>query len=93
MAEERITTVEGEAAPTTHTTIIHDGEPRGGSGVGILLAVVLLIAVVAGIYLFSQSTLSTTAKNNAIASAASDVGSAAKKVGNAAEDAADKATN
>jgi len=57
------------------------------------LAVVLLIAVVAGIYLFSQSTSSTTAKNNAIASAASDVGSAAKKVGNAAEDAADKATN
>lgn len=94
MVEERITTVEGTAAPTTtHTTVIHDGEPaRGGSGGTMLMALVLLIAVVAGIYLYSQSSRSESAKDNAIAGAASSVGDAAKKVGTAAEDAADKVT-
>lgn len=93
MVEERITTVEGTAAPTTtHTTVIHDGEPARGSGGTMLMALVLLIAVVAGIYLYSQSTRSESAKDNAIAGAASSVGDAAKKVGTAAEDAADKVT-
>lgn len=92
MVEERITTVEGTAAPTTHTTIIHETQPerRSGSGIGMLFGVVLVIAAIAGIYIYSQGAASESAKDNAIAGAASSVGDAAKKVGNAAESAADK---
>lgn len=93
MVEERITTVEGTETPTTtHTTVIHDAAPARGSGGTMLMALVLLIAVIVGIYLYSQSTASESAKDNAIAGAASSVGDAAKKVGTAAEDAADKVT-
>lgn len=92
MVEERITRVEGDGAPTTHTTVIHE-TPRSSGATGIVIAVVLLVAVIAGIYLFNRSAASDSAKDNAIASAANDVGDAAKKVGSAAEDAADSATN
>lgn len=91
MAEETVTTQHpGEPVPTTHTTVIREGG-SSGSGMGILLAIVLLIAILGGIYLFSRTTSSEDAKNNAIANAASDIGSAANKVGNAAEDAAQNA--
>ncbi len=94
MVEERITRVEGEAGPSTHTTVIHDGEPRrSGGGSTMLLAIVLIIAVIAGIYFFSRATGSEAAKDNAIAGAAESVGDAAKSVGNAAEGAADKLTD
>jgi hypothetical protein len=56
---------------------------------GIFLAVILLVAVIGGIYLFSQSSSSEAAKDNAIAEAANDVGNAASQVGSAAESAAD----
>ena len=92
MVEERITTSEGQAAPTTHTTIIHETPERRGSGATMLMAIVLVIAVIAGIYIFSQSTASESAKDNAIAGAASSVSKAADKVGSAAEDAADTVT-
>lgn len=94
MAEERITEVE---TPTgdTHTThtIVTDGEPRSGGGSGWLIAIVLIIAVVAGIWFFSGMSNSESAKDNAIANAADNVGNAAQKVGNAAQDAADNVTN
>lgn len=94
MAEERITEVE---TPTgdTHTThtIVTDGEPRSGGGSGWLIAIVLIIAVVAGIWFFSGMSNSESAKDNAIANAADNVGTAAQKVGNAAQDAADNVTN
>lgn len=94
MAEERITEVE---TPTgdTHTThtIVTDGEPRGGGGSGWLIAIVLLIAVVAGIWFFSGMSNSESNKDNAIANAANDVGNAAQNVGDAAKDAADNVTN
>lgn len=93
MVEERITTVEGDAAPTTHTTIIHEGEPRRSGGGGMLLAVVLAIAVIGGLYLYSQSAGSEATKDNAIAGAADSIGNAANKIGNAADDAADKLDN
>lgn len=89
MAEETIET--GRASDTaapTHTTVIRETRSSGG-GVGIVLAVVLLVAVIAGIYLFSRTTDSEAAKNNAIAEAAGDVGNAASQVGQAAEEAAD----
>ncbi len=71
-----------------NTTIIKES---GGSGAGWMIAIVLVIALVAGIWFFSQSSNSEAAKNNAIAGAAKDIGSAAKQAGNAAEDAADSA--
>jgi uncharacterized protein HemX len=86
MAEERVVTTEtGESAP--RTTVIETG--RSGGGTGVVLAIVLLMAVIAGIYLFSQTSSSEAAKNNAIAEAASDVGNAASQVGDAAENAAE----
>lgn len=90
MAEETITTERRtEAAPTSHTTIIR--EPgSSGSGMGIVIAIILLVAVIAGIYLVSRNAASDNAKNDAIAQAASDVGSAANKVGDAAQNAASK---
>ena len=72
MSEERVTSHPADSAGTTHTTVIREG---GSSGTGIIIAVVLLIAVVAGIYLFSQNSASENAKNNAIADAASNVSS------------------
>ncbi len=89
MADETITTNRaGEPAPASHTTVIHERGSSGG-GMGIFLAIILLVAVIGGIYLFSQNSSSEAAKNNAIAEAANDVGNAASQVGNAAESAAD----
>ena len=53
----------------------------------MIAALALLIAVVAGVYLFSQSSTSEVAKDNAVAGAAKDVGNAAESVGEAANDA------
>ena len=90
MTEERITEVE---TPTgdTHTThtIVTDGEPRRGGGSGWLIAIVLIVAVIAGIWFFSGMSNSETAKDNAIANAADNVGAAAEQAGNAVENAAD----
>lgn len=86
MVEERIVTVDPHEAGSTHTTIVTDGGRRGGSG--WLIAIVLIVALVAGILIFGQMSGSETAKDNAIAGAASEVGDAAQQVGNAAQDAA-----
>ncbi|MGN3973323.1 hypothetical protein [Tsuneonella sp. SYSU-LHT278] len=90
MTEERITETRDPATGDTHTThtVITDGDRRGG-GSGWLIAIVLLIAVVAGFFIFSNMSGSEVAKDNAIADAASDVGNAAQQVGDAAQDAAD----
>lgn len=77
-----------QAAPT-HTTVIHERGSSGG-GTGMVMAIILLVAVVGGIYLFSQTSNSESAKDNAIAEAASDVGNAASQIGDAAQDAANK---
>ncbi|MFT4056245.1 MAG: hypothetical protein QM681_17210 [Novosphingobium sp.] len=83
MADETVTT-EHPATPGT-TTIIRETRTTGG-GTGIVLAVILLVAIVGGIYLFSQNS-SEAMRDNAIAEAAKDVGTAATKVGDAAQDA------
>lgn len=87
MDDETVTT-EGrkENEPTSHTTVIRE---KGSSGTGIVLAVILLIAVIGGFYLYSQSNMSEAAKDNAVADAAQDVGNAAGQVGDAADRAAD----
>ncbi|GGD91873.1 hypothetical protein GCM10011515_09460 [Tsuneonella deserti] len=94
MVEERVTEVETPSGNThtTHTVVTDDGARRGG-GSGWLIALVLIIALIAGIWFFSGMSNSEAAKDNAIANAASDVGDAAQQVGNAAQDAADNVTN
>ncbi|MET1756567.1 hypothetical protein ABVV53_14075 [Novosphingobium sp. RD2P27] len=92
MVEERITTTDSTGAPTSHTTVIRDEPRRSGGGATMLLAIALIVPVIAGIYLFSQSTSSEAAKDNAIAGAASSVGDAAEQVGAAAESAAGSVT-
>lgn len=87
MADDIYTTRPADAG-ATHTTVIHEGR-SSGSGMGIIMAVILLVAVIGGIYLFSQNNASEAVKDNAIAEAANDVGNAASKVGDAAQDAVD----
>ena len=92
MTEERITTVETEAPAgastatqggTTRTTVIRDNDSSSG-GAGWLIALALILSAIAGIYLFSQSSSSEIARNDAIAEAADEVGNAAGAVGDAA---------
>lgn len=61
------------------------------SGAGWVIALVLVVALVAGIIFFTQMSGSKSQKDNAIANAAGQVGNAAEKAGNAAQDAADNA--
>ncbi|QDM39830.1 hypothetical protein [Altererythrobacter sp. TH136] len=93
MVDERITEVRTPAGDTHTThTVVTDGERRGG-GSGWVIALVLIVALIAAIWFFSGMSNSESAKDNAIADAASDVGNAAEQVGNAAQDAADNVTN
>lgn len=69
------------------TVIVNDGGSRSSGG-SWLIGIVLLIALVAGIYFLTQSAGSEAAKDNAIGNAAGQVGDAAQQVGNAAQDAA-----
>ena len=63
---------------------------RGGSGAGLIVGLLLLVAlVIGGIYLFNQNNREN-AKTDAVTQAAKDVGGAAKDVGDAAQDAAKK---
>ncbi|HEU4821575.1 MAG TPA: hypothetical protein VFS87_10515 [Qipengyuania sp.] len=88
MTEERITETETPTGNvhTTHTVIHDDGERRRG-GSGWLIALVLVLVAVAGIYLFSQQSDSEIARDNAVAEAANSVSDAANQVGDAAQEA------
>lgn len=88
MVEERVVEVERPAA-STHTVVTDD---RSGGGAGWLIAIVLVVALVVGIFFLTNMQNSRSAKDNAIANAADSVGTAAKKVGNAAEDVVDGST-
>ena len=73
-----------EVTETPHTTVIE----RRGSGAGILIGLVLLVAVIiGGFYLFNQSN-NENRKTDAITQAAKDVGDGAQKAGDAAQKAA-----
>jgi len=91
MSEERSTADEIPRGQNTHTTIIHEKDSGGGRA-GWFIAVLVLVALVAGFYLISQTTMVEAAKDNAIADAAKDVGGAAQQIGDAAEDVADTVT-
>lgn len=88
MTEERITETETPAGNvhTSHTVIQDDGARKGG-GAGWLIALVLVLVAVAGIYFVSQQTDSEIARDNAVAGAADSVSDAANQVGDAARDA------
>ena len=93
MTEERVTEVHTPDGNThtTHTTVISD-EPRRGGG-GWAIAIVLLLAIIVGIWAFSTWGNSEMAENAAVADAAGEVGDAAQQVGDAAQDAADSVAN
>ncbi|WP_260923832.1 hypothetical protein [Novosphingobium sp. 9] len=80
------------AAPQVvhHTTIVRE---RSGSGMGVVLAVILLVAAIAAIYVFNQQSTSEVAKNDAVTQAANKIGNAAADVGEAAKQAADTVTD
>jgi uncharacterized protein HemX len=85
MADEIHTT--HETTRPGDTTIIRETRTSGGGGWAI--AIVLVVALIAGIWFFTQSNSSEVAKDNAITNAANNVGEAARDVGAAAQDAAD----
>ena len=88
MTQERITETTDSQGNTHTTRVISDGRTESGGGKWVFL-IILLIAVGAGIYFFTQTSASEMAKDNAIGEAASQVGEAANQVGEAAQDAAD----
>ena len=94
MTEERIDKVEGaDGSTNTTTTIIRDSEPqRSGSGMWVLL-IVLLVAVGFGLWIFNGVSGSEIAKDDAVAEAAADVGNAARQAGDAVQDVADDVTD
>lgn len=91
MAEQHITetrTVEG--GTVTRHTIVEDRRSRGGARWLFLL--LLLVAVVAAIVLFSRFGAAEAAKDAAVGDAAAEVGEAADQIGDAAQDVADTVT-
>ncbi len=93
MTEERITEVRTPEGNThTHTTVVHD-EPRGSGGSGWVVALLILVALIVGVVLFTQMGNSEMARDTAIADAAGQVGDAAQQVGDAAQDVANDVTN
>lgn len=95
MTEERITRVETPEGNThTTTTIVHDGEPRrSGGGMTWFVLFVVLLAVLVGIWAFTQMGGAEMAKDNAMADAADKVGAAADNIGDAARDAGQAVEN
>lgn len=85
MVEERITTHETPSGQPTHTTVVTHSTGRGGSG--WVIGLVLLVALIVGIFMFSRMSGSEMAKDNAVANAANQVGNAASRVGDAAQQA------
>ncbi|WP_374405551.1 hypothetical protein [Pelagerythrobacter sp.] len=94
MTEERITEIETPDGKThTQTTVVHHDEPRRSGGSGWVIALVLVLAVIAGVYFFSRMSGAEAAKDTAIADAAGQVGDAAQQAGQAVEDAANEVTD
>ncbi|MDN3645562.1 hypothetical protein QWY75_04985 [Pontixanthobacter aestiaquae] len=92
MTEERTTTTKTPDGNTHTETVIRTDESGSGSK-GWVFLVVLLIAVIAGIYFLSQMGGAEMAKDGAIADAAEQVGNAAEQAGDAVEEVADTVTN
>ena len=94
MTEERITRVDTPEGNThVRTEVIRDAEPRRSGGLGVMLLVVLVIALLVGGFVLMQGQNAEIAKDNAVADAAGSVGNAAESIGNAADQAAEKIAN
>ena len=91
MTEERVTETTDSHGNTHTTRVISDGNSSGGGAKWVFL-LILLIAVAAGVYIFTQTSASEIAKDNAVTEAAGQVGEAAGQVGEAAEDVANEVT-
>jgi len=87
MADDIYTT--RDPAVPRETTIIHE---RSSGGASWLVALVLVLALILGIWYFGSVHNSQVSRDNAITSAANSVGDAARDVSNAAKDAADDTT-
>ena len=88
MTEERITetTTPSGNTHTTHT-VVSDDRSRSGGGAGWVIGLLVLIALVAGIWFLTQTSGAEIAKDNAMTNAANEVGEAAGQVGEAAQNA------
>ncbi|WP_411291787.1 hypothetical protein [Sphingorhabdus sp.] len=103
MTQERITETTNEQGTLVERTIERDTGPAqvtvntspssGGSGMGVIAAIVLLLVLAVGGYMLFNNSGSEERKDNAVAKAAGDVGDAAQKAGAAVEKAADKMAN
>lgn len=94
MTEERITRVETPEGNThTTTTVINDGKAKSGGGTTWFVLFVVLLAVLVGIWAFTQMGGAEMTKDNAVAEAADKVGAAADNVGEAAQDAGQAVEN
>lgn len=95
MTEERITRVETPEGNThTTTTIVNDGAGEGkSSGTTWFVLFVVLLAVLVGIWAFTQLGETEMAKDNAVAEAADSVNAAADNIGEAAQDAGQAVEN
>lgn len=83
-------TIERDTGPTPVT--VNTAPASGGGFGGIMIAIILLVLVAGGYFLFANSD-SEVRKADAIAEAADNVGAAAQKAGNAVEKAAEKIAN
>lgn len=88
MAEDHVTTTQAPDGSTVHTTVVKSGR-SGSGGAGWFIAVILLFALAAVVFIFAKSSDSQAAKDAAITEAAGEVGQAADQIGNAAQDAAE----
>lgn len=79
---ETHTTTTGPATPG-QTTVI---ERRSG-GSGLLIGILLLVALVVGVFFLMNQSRNDTVRTEAISDAAGAVGEGARQVGDAAQDA------
>jgi len=91
VTEERITETRTPSGDThtTHTVVSNGDRTSSGGGAKWGLVIVLAIAVIAAIVIFSQMSGAEVAKDNAMTDAANSVGEAAGRVGEAAQGASD----
>jgi uncharacterized protein HemX len=92
MVEERVTEVQSPDGNThTLSTVVSVGARSGGGGM-FVIALLIIIALVIGVWAFNKYGGAEANKDNAVANAANQVGDAAQEAGAAAKDAA-KNTN
>ena len=91
MMEDPKSAANPDVTHVEHVTVVEDsGRSRGGSGGGMMLALLALVLIAAVAFWMVTQNKSGAAKDRSVAAAADKVGNAADKIGNAAEDAVKK---